>query len=221
MVYRRRRAQRRPSKFRKFVKGYLPRKVYQIGRSVQYLKKAINVEYKDFVHNGTITPSSTGDVRGIGGIDIDTGDTSATRDGRSIKLTSWFFRMYVLNNSSFNNTVFRMLLVHDKQVNGALPAASDILETVSTTGLMNRDNADRFTVLSDKLFHMNTNYSGQTVALLPKPIYKSLDMHIKYSGTGGGIADLTSNELILLTISNQAVNTPSITYRARVKYIDN
>lgn len=184
------------------------------------LRSLVNTEQKDIVHNGTINPTNAGDVRAIGGININEGDTSSTRDGRSIKAKSWYMRCSLSSNSLATNTTVRMLLVHDRQVNGALPAAGDILESVSIVGLMNRDNGDRFKVLFDKVFVFNDFVTGGFIEKYVTK-YKKLNMHIKYSGTGGGIADLKSNELILLTISNQASNLPSVTYRARLKYVDN
>lgn len=216
----RRKAYKSKPYFMRFQKGdSLAIKALKMARN---LKKVVNVEFKDLVHNGSITPNdSTGDVRAMGGINIDQGDTSSTRDGRSVKLTSWFMRAILYNSASAtSDTTVRMVLVHDKQVNQSLASASDIVENVGLTGLMNRDNADRFKVLFDKTFILKPSYSGE-VANISFQKYIPLNLHIKYDGTGGGIADITSNELLLFTVSNQATNTPTIAYRTRVKFVDN
>lgn len=187
------------------------------------IRRMLNVEYKDLVHNDggvPITPSTTGDIRAIGGININSGTGSNQRTGRSVKLTSWYARFFINFNSAAASTNLRIMLVKDNQVNQALPAISDVLEDVSVLGLMNRDNGKRFKVLFDKTYSANSFITSQQERRHFTK-YKKLNMHVKYDGTGGGIADITDNELYLICISDEVTNTPSIFYRARVKYVDN
>lgn len=187
------------------------------------LKRMINTEYKDIVHNDggvPISPSTTGDIRAIGGIGINSGTASNQRTGRSIKITSWYARIFINFHASAPSTNLRVMLVRDTQVNQTLPAISDILEDVSVLGLMNRDNGKRFKVLFDKTISANSYITSQAERRHFTK-FKKMSMHVKYDGSGAGISDITDNELYLVSVSDEVTNTPNIFYRVRVKYVDN
>ena len=116
---------------------------------------------------------------------IATGTGINGRIGSKVNLTSIQVRVTVSNPISTSDIsggpytssgqTVRMLIVADLQSNGALPAASDILQVdqnaaVSVVSPMNLANRDRFRVIKDKIFNLG-------------PIaYDNAD--VEFSGTG-------------------------------------
>ncbi len=83
---------------------------------------------------------------------IDDGNTSTTRIGRRIVLTSLAWRWSgELAATTTGASGLRMLIVYDKQANAAAPLATDVLQVDQMASMMNLDNSKRFKVLLDHL----------------------------------------------------------------------
>lgn len=143
------------------------------------------------------------------------GNTDITRIGNKIMITGVQLKYTVTD--TVTNPV-RIMLVLDKQTNGALLAANDILED-STTGdaiisPRNRDESLRFRVLYDKVHLISVN--GQASAFVSKFI--KLNVPVKFDGNAGDITDLTSNSLVIMHVATVAA--ASLNLFCRVFFTD-
>ncbi len=193
--------------------AYLAKQVYQ-------LKKMVNVEYKNFdiqLTNGTATPA--GAIQQA--TNIGQGDTTITRDGSNVKLVSLYFKGNVRINPNAVNSSVRIMLIWDKQTNGSIYAPADLLLDVTAddiiTSPLNLDNMFRFIVLYDRTFSLS---AGGTT-LINFKYYKKLNMKIRYDAAAATIADVTSNSLSILRITDEATDLPTVTYTHRLRFVDN
>lgn len=151
----------------------------------------------EFVNSGTF-------------LDINEGDDESDRDGREIIVKGLELKAHVTNTNTLatlasgSNTT-RIILYLDYQCNGAAPAVTDILETANVHSFVNWDMTHRFMILMDKCInthvstHDGTNWGGSSEVYLDWDI--ELDNSIMYKGTGSGIADLTSENIGMLLVS--------------------
>lgn len=134
------------------------------------------------------------------------------------------------------NVPVRMMVVYDKQTNGALPVGSDLLTNVTgvdnTTARAidvnspnNLNNKDRFVVVADKRFILSSN--GSSARHIKK--YKRLNTSVSYKSgaTVGNVTDITSGGLYLYFFADADLATatdpaPSvwITGDVRLRYQD-
>lgn len=186
----------------------------------QYLKSVLNVEFKE--HNVQATAEAlptTGIITQL--TNIAQGDTKSTRDGDQVKLTQIYVNGIIQKHASATATSVRILLVMDKQTNGAIYTLADLLEDTSASDNIvsanNLDNKFRFKVLYDKVF--NVSNSGESRRKYK--IFKKLPIKIRYDGNAGDITDITSWSLSLVAIADEATNTPGHTFFARLRFVDN
>ncbi len=183
------------------------------------LKRLINVEFK--FHDVQHTTEVITDVPVIIQLtNISEGTTDQTRVGASIKATKLFIRLWFQLGASAVSNV-RIMLILDRQTNQAIYSASDLLVDVTTSdnviSPLNLDNKHRFRVLFDRRYKMSN--SGSQV--INAQISKVLNTKFRYDANAGTIADLTSNSLSLLIVSNNTTNGPDCTLFSRLRYIDN
>lgn len=158
--------------------------------------------------NNTANFDTTGSVILLNG--IANGYTTTTRIGREITMSSLEFLGTVLpSNNATDITQCRLILCLDMQPNGSLPVITDLLETSSPTSHINWDNTDRFKFLWDELFVMGGNYGVVKQQLNVPSLHTvspclDLDIDAAYGGTSNGIADITSNSLLLVTLGDKA-----------------
>lgn len=92
------------------------------------------------------------------GIPQGTGPTE--RIGRKITLKKIMVRGYLKNvasgSSAQTSDVVRMILFQDTQANGAAAHAADVLESATWNSFNNLENSQRFKILKDCKFNMNT-----------------------------------------------------------------
>ncbi len=147
-----------------------------------------------------------------------TGDTNNTRDGDKVMVTSISFRWFFQRHASASVTIARIMLVQDKQTNGSEFDPSDLLQDGSVLDAIvspyNTDNNHRFRVLYDKIIPPN-NY-----AMDHRKWFKKVRIPLTYDNSAGTIADLTQNSLALVIMSDEATNTPVLTYNVRLRYED-
>lgn len=114
-------------------------------------RKKIGPEKKNVDLSSTaqlIAAQTTATVTLLNG--IDDGATSSTRIGRRVNLVSLTYRFSgSMAATTAGGSPIRLLIVYDRQPNGATPAITDIviLDTISST--MNLANSKRFKVLVD------------------------------------------------------------------------
>lgn len=206
--YRSRRYKRKPITY-----GQIGSKIW---RDVRWLKSVINVEkkYLDITFNNTI--SETENFQLLNG--MQTGDTSSTREGQSIKCVVSFCRFYMTMNSSATTTQIRIMIFIDTQPNATTATSAELL--ASTTNILSPltiGYGSRFKILCDKIFRLDTNKLN-----LEYKMYKKLGFHTKYNSSNNGtIADITKNAFYIMMVSDQATNTPTVSFWHRLRFIDN
>lgn len=208
---------------KKYKKGFYKRaKIYgraanQLYKDVKYLKSIVNVE-KKFI-DSTVSAqniTNTGALSLLNG--VTTGDSMSTRDGQSIKCISILFSGKMRLTSVANVMQVRLIIFRDMQANGAAPAATDLLVSASVTSALNLSNGKRFSVLYDRRFTLEPNGDQGAFA----HFFRKLNFHTRFNtGTAGTIADIQTNSLYLLYLSDEATNYPLLTSDCRVRFIDN
>lgn len=193
-----------------------------VGAYARSLPGAIEKKYLD------IDITNAGDMS-AGVIDslnlIPAGTSDVTRVGHKVTLKNVNLHFTLTRDdagtSAPNNLMMRLILLIDKQANGALPAVTDVLKTADINSFRNLDQAERFVILKDKLYNVantssngaHTNDCGRTVRMS-----KLLNTPVHFSSTTGAITEIKSDNLCLLIISEDTLN--NITGTARTKFID-
>lgn len=133
--------------------------------------------------------------------------------------------------ASQNAGVFaRLIVVYDKETNGATPAATDILETDTVESFKSLVNGDRFTTVYD---------SGPTLPIVANPFgsatppavasefvfkfYKKCALPVTFSGTGATVASVETGGLFALTYITGGGAAPGVANAAstvRIRYTD-
>ncbi len=184
------------------------------------VKRLLNVEFNH--HDVQTNLQAIGTTATITQLsNISQGDTSTTRDGDSIKITAISGKYDFLTNPSATVSIIRIMLVLDKQTNGAIYSIGDLLEDTTAQDILvtplNLDNKHRFKILWSRKIHLSkTGEGGRTVKF-----YKKVSIKLRYGTNLGTIADLNSDSLSLVMVSTQATNTPTVTSYTRLRYIDN
>lgn len=189
--------------------------VGRIAKTVYGLQRMINSEAKFIDTAVSINPVSTGTITLLTA--IATGDDDSNRNGNSILGKDVSSRIQLTLNASATATYIRLMLIVDKQCDGVLPAVTDVLQTASTVSPLNKDFSNRFVVIRDKLYSLDT-VSSRT---LTDRMYSKVSFHLHYDGATAAIADCKENQLYLLTISSEATNTPALVSYWRFNYYDN
>ncbi len=182
------------------------------------VKKLVNIEYKSQNVDFATPSDNSGDVQNITA--LAQGNQFNQRNGRKIKLFSFRLKGSVIQNTSAVNTTYRMLLVRDNLGNTTPPVITDLFASTTNMfgGRAHQDDPQtnsRFTVLVDKLYLLQ-NVGNQMVKF---DIYRKISSHVTFTGTAA--TDEGKGALWLMTISNEATNTPAIIADSVVKYIDN
>ncbi len=197
---------------------------YRRARNKTYwmAKKALsllNVEKKNHDLVGQITPGTTASIQQI--TNIPQGDTTITRDGGQVRLTSLDLKYTVKMNTSATRSFVRVILVQDKQTNQAIFTLADLLEDATASdnivSMLNLNNKYRFKILYNEVIEID-DFGTQNKY---RHIHKKLDMRLRFDASTPSIADLTSNSLALVFINDEATNFPTINFFNRVRYIDN
>lgn len=185
-----------------------------IARSLYGISKLINSEHKFIDSSNTTALSSAGSVILLSG--VAQGTTDITRIGNSLIFQDLVFNYDIEASNLVFTTNVRVMLIIDKELDGALPTAANILQAVNVRSPMNMDFSKRFVVLKSKNHAFSLNGSS-TVA---KKIYVKLPFHGYYDGATAAVGDCKENQILLLLVSDQPTNTPSISYYSRIKFTD-
>lgn len=125
---------------------------------------------------------------------------------------------------------FRVILVHDKQCNGALPVATDLLVTDTIESYRNVNNILRFEFLMDSMTDLplvgcgfthdgaSYNIAQQGVQVTKTWNYKCW-IPIEYSGTTGVLSERVQQNVFLCIVSRVG-NSTFGDAMCRIRYID-
>lgn len=188
-----------------------------IQRDVAYLKNLINVEFKAVDTAGTTNASDTGTRLLLNG--VATGDDYNDRDGRQLRFKSLQSSLTITKNASATNTQFRALWVIDKQPNQVALTVADVLDISVAPphdAFRNLDERKRFVILRDVTRTLTADRPEANVRL-----YRRMDMKTVYDGPTNGVADITTNSLYLILLSDETTQQPAVQYNNRLRFIDN
>ena len=141
-----------------------------------------------------------------------------------------------------NNQLIRMMLVYDRQTNGAMPQLNTILadwdfEGTSTTGMMsgmNPTQTGRFVILREhwiQQFNVNNvaGLVGSANSLMEQDgqwwvnwFVKLKDLETVYQASTGGIGDIQNGGLYLIMFGDAAASEQAcaeVQYQARLRFV--
>lgn len=145
---------------------------------------------------------------------MDQGSTALTRIGNKINMDSIQVKGLIMpgQDTVTDPTHVRIMIVYDKQPNGAVWGVTDLLTSSSSNSFRNMAYQSRFKVIYDKTFAMGgfiqdvVNHAYDSNSCVRSiNIYKKLPADARnsqYTGAGAGIATINTGSLYMLTISN-------------------
>ena len=163
---------------------------------------------------------STGGVVLLSG--IARGDDINQRTGREVTLRSieCRFTARVTAGTGIDQQQ-RLLIVYDRQSNGAAPSVADVLGSANVLYPRNLENRRRFKVLYDRFFQLNG--SGEAGSEKVFKFYRRLRHPMVFnSGNAGTVADITSGSVYAVICGSVAAGATAgnINGRVRLRYED-
>lgn len=180
------------------------------------LKRGMSIEKKNIDKlDVTISTGATNDFTAPVNLNtVAVGPASTDRVGRKITMRSLYIRgVYSAATASAD---LRVLVVYDKQANGAVPATNVILSgTPNFNSFQNLNNSDRFVVVADQII------SQPQQAATPQyfQIYRKLNLDTLFLLDTNASNSIATGALLIL-FADDSANAQSITYSSRVRFTD-
>lgn len=199
----------------------------------------MELKYVDYTYDGvavnTVAGSEADPATALSLSAIAQGDTETTRDGRKVVLKSYDIRGQVRIDSIASEVTIeipnfiRVLLVLDKQTNGAQFNSEDVLEdTTNYDGLSHRNlqYERRFKVLKDQTWILkphpgglngagSAQVTGGDVAVFHWT--GNFTLPVNYSGDTAVVASIVDQSLHMICIGSQ--NNGALQYKSRVRFV--
>ncbi len=189
----------------------------QLLRDVNVLRRFINTEMHYIDTTASTTASSTPALVLLNG--VAPGDTTITRTGQSIKMDRSDFRFQIAVNATSIVNFVRVIVVMDKQANATALTAADFLSNNTPYSPYTFGSQDRIVPLYDETFALSTYSNGAVTKCVGLP---GINQHVIFNtGTAGTVADIVTNSVYLVYLSDQATNMPAFTYHNRLWFVDN
>lgn len=144
------------------------------------------------------------------------GNDNLTRIGDTIKVDLITCTMKWLIDSSAVYTTCRVMLVLDKQSNGAIFNVSNVLEYVNVASHREKNGRRRFYILYDKIFSLDPISKTSYVLHFTR----RLNTILTYTGNLGTAADLTNKNFGIVILSDRATLQPTVDYYCRLRFTD-
>lgn len=190
-------------------------------KSVRKIQRDEELKHKDTLISAV--PATAGTFTLLN--DIAVGDLATSRDGNDINATSIQWRIRVVGDVdlALNGMMLRHIIFWDAQANGAAPVLADLLDlntvTVGVIAPYNRDNQKRFKIVYDTTSVLNAPFTtaftvatGVTTAVYGVRMQdqgkRQLARVVKYDGTTAAIADIQTNSLYSVWISDANTDAP-------------
>lgn len=155
----------------------------------------------------------------LNGIPVGTGPSE--RLGRKLTMRSLYLRYSVsLAATSTGGSPIRILVVYDKQANGAAFAPTDNLDANDFNSPNNLGNAERFITLMDILTPVVSVQNDFSVC---GTAFKKIGLDEMFNDTGGGtITDILSGSLYALVAQTSSIGvaSPLVNLFFRLRYTD-
>lgn len=143
--------------------------------------------------------------------------------GREVTLKSLEIKYVVGPEAGVTvDQMVRVLLVYDRQTNGAAPAVTDVLTSQSSVSPRNLENRHRFKILYDRTLPINTPV--EPISKKYRKFYRRLAHPVTFNaGVAGTVADITTGSLYLVAFGTRPIgaNTAAyIEFFSRIRYQD-
>lgn len=144
------------------------------------------------------------------------GTSPTSRIGRKITMKSLYLRYRVVPSTDPAPSSTRILVVYDKQTNGALPVVTDILQTNEYNAPNNLSNMDRFITLVDIITQLPN--SAQTVS---GSEYRKINLDTVFNLINGGtVADINFGGVFILCVPASGAVLNTTTIYSRIRFTD-
>lgn len=150
------------------------------------------------------------------------GTTASTRIGNLVTMKSIAYRWQGRTvGATTGSSPLRIIIVYDKQSNGALAASTAIQATDEIVSYRNLTNSRRFTTLVDEEVKESISASSGPTAFIHSG-YRKLNLNIEFGGNAGTVADITSGAVIALFYQNGGIGGTTLTtsFQSRIRYVD-
>lgn len=222
-------------------KRYRPAAEYEMGEytgrvgraTKRYVKRCMKtmLEHKSAAVANIIgaAPTATGRVDPIQTFIIGQGITDADRTGNFIKLDKVCLRFLATLATDGLSSSYRVIIFRDKQVNGAVPAITDLV-TTGTGGMFGGFNPNnvvsyggtRFQVLREYMFNLTSPNGNVTTSAVTQKAWKVTIKNpgpVQYDATAIAITDIVSGELFVASFASVASSL--VQAQVQILYHDN
>lgn len=156
---------------------------------------------------------------------IPQGVTESTRVGRkcTVKKINMMGFLSLASGTAQTSETYRVMVVLDKQANGAAATVLNVLQTADEKSFNNLANSNRFIVLKNWYGSMNkTADIGTNINSTVKTFKwnKTCNIPIEFSGTTGAIGTIQSNNIFLIGLTSTGA-TLVLSHTTRVRFSDN
>lgn len=217
--------------FHKVPKAYhpkIPRMLTQVASGTGSERKWIDINFNSYnISNAAaLIVLLNGNIPGF---------TTVTHVGRKLVMKSIQLRGEVTMSAPQAGTTYgRVVLVYDKQADGAAPTWASVYSSTNAAGtvdssalaMRNLDTRDRYVVISDRSFSLGPLVTGATLSYATSPqsfcvdIYKKINMDVIFNaGTAGTVADINTGSLHLMCFIDTAA-TQVIDFSSRIRFDD-
>lgn len=186
----------------------------------RYWRKLTRPELKTVVASqNTQEINNGGTFQLLTGITPGTSDT--TRVGNKILLKYLWLKGNIRTIATSVDQTVRLVIIEDRAPTGALPAWTDVFNTVDVYSFRNRDRLTRFKVYYDKMFLINRPSEENS----SKPLKKFLKIRrpVYYNDTGGAtIATAQKSCFYIAWVGTEVTGTTCalIDYNTQVGFTD-
>lgn len=148
------------------------------------------------------------------------GDGTNQRTGNSILLRSFEIRLSSeINTSATVSKLRHIIFMDNRQVADTAPTEAEVIQSAGNPYSPRRlDNMNRFIILVDNFQVLSTN-DNQAFKIEKHINLEGRNLHITFNGSSG--TDINQKGLYMLSLSNEATNTPSMTGYAALYFHDN
>jgi hypothetical protein len=186
------------------------------------IRKLINIETKirDF-NQVSYAQGTTATLTCVSS--LDEGLDFNNRVGDSIKLQDFTIRGRVNVNSAATTSLVRVIILRDLDAYGTALVSSDVLAVSGSVGAPLSPvawlNRERFSILYDELFAVASGTSTGD-ATCQFTFHTTHSGHVLYLGTSSASASNGRGSIYVLTVSDEATNTPSVAFYSRMTFTD-
>ena len=145
-----------------------------LAKGIGRLSSIINSELHYLDTTAAPSVSSSGTISLLTGVAI--GDTDITREGNKVMSHDLNVRFHCYLHASATVSQIRLMIVCDKECDGAVFTVANLLQVVGPLSPLNQDYSKRFVILYDKMITLDT--SGQRNRTWKK--YIKTPFHIHY-----------------------------------------